>query len=178
MLSYLGYTSSDTSAYTAQYANAFECLFNERQHLIDKGKVIDLPLLFLLRHYLENSLKYNIEYFRKVSGFNDNINLGNEHKLMDLFIAFDKHMDSMIKKYTPDSTIIGQISNYKSILEKLIIEISILDEKSFSFRYSHSSKNTTKNIEKNLTINLSEMGKLYKESKDLLNYSKNVFMSP
>ena len=176
MYSYLEFSSQNTASYAVQYANAFETLFKQRQGLLgNTTKTSDLPMLFLLRHYLEISLKNNIEYFRKFSELSDKLNLNVEHNLMELNNIFIMHILNTSTLWNIDTNLMTQINRYIYNLEKLINLISKVDPKSFSFRYSHSNKNNNKNIPVGLILDLYTIGKLYKDSKDILDYSIDIF---
>ena len=87
--------SHDNFKYAIQYKSAFEILYNS----INTDIVIDsiaLPLMYTLRHYLELILKANIEYFSKFSQSASMVDKNNEHKLIPLKNAFQKHWNIVV----------------------------------------------------------------------------------
>ncbi len=179
MISYIGFTPQRNASYAVQYQEAFEFLFNNRENAKKESKLIDLPLLYLLRHYLELSFKYNIEYFKCYSGKPDYLTKlnGGTHKIDFLYEAFKLHFDESLKKVTVEKDLKTQIDNYFVELKKLVHTLSKLDNDGVSFRYS-DDKNGTENIATEQKIDLiEEVGKPYKNSKDLLDYSINVYCS-
>lgn len=177
MVSYIGFTPQKNASYAVQYQEAFEFMFNNRKNAKKESKLVDLPLLYLLRHYLELSFKYNIEYFKNYSGKNDYLTKLNEgtHKIDCLYVAFKLHFDESLKKVTVEKDLKTQIDNYFIELKKLVDTLSKLDNDGVSFRYS-DDKNGVENIDFEQKIDLiEEIAKPYKNSKDLLDYSINVY---
>lgn len=172
MKSYIGYTPQDNTSYAVQYQETFEFLFNNREKAKVECKLIDLPMLYLLTHYLELSFKYNIEYFKDFSNCEDGLGKLNEtHDLEKLFTAFKSHFDKSINKVTIPHTLKTQIKTYFKELKKLIDKLKEIDEFSISFRYAYA-RNGQRTIPLEETLDLIEdIGKPYKGSKDLLDYS-------
>lgn len=175
MLSYIGYTPKENASYTIQYQEAFEFLFNNRDNAKKESKLIDLPLLYLLRHYLELSFKYNIDYFKDFSEKTDYLVKSKDtHDINCLYLGFKLHFDESFKKLKVDKSIKKQINSYFMNLKKLVDILINLDNDGVSFRYSND-KYGSKNIDLETTLNLIEdIGKPYKNCKDLLDYSTNV----
>lgn len=176
MKSYIGTISTTNTSYALQYQDAFEYLYNNRSKIISEAKLCDIPLIYLLRHYLELSFKYNIEYFKDYSNTNELVsNLYATHDLNKLYPAFKKHFDESISTFiNSDDELKNKIKLYFKNLKKLNDKIIELDNYSVSFRYSHN-KDGSKNFNLNDEIDLiNEIGKPYKEAKELLDYSIDV----
>lgn len=175
MISYIGYTPEKNASYAIQYQETFEFLFNKREDAKKESKSIDLPLFYLLRHYLELSFKYNIEYFKDYSGKNDYLTkLYNTHKVSDLYTAFKIHFEKSFEALSLEIELKEQIKNYFIELDKLVDILSKLDDNGISFRYS-DDRNGIENIDLNYKVNLiEEIAKPYKSCKDLLDYSIDV----
>lgn len=173
MKSYLGYSSNDNGVYANQYMEAFEFLFNNRNSLTGAGRLVDLPLLFLLRHSIEVILKYNIDYFKDYSGSQELVNdLNKTHDIRKLYNAFIIHLNASFTN--AEQSIHEQINTMKGSLDKLIDNIEKLDKDSLSFRYAFDKKNN-KTLNDGVTIDLiKDIWEPYKESKSLLAYSINV----
>ena len=176
MVSYIGFTPQKNASYAVQYQEAFEFMFNNRKNAKKESKLVDLPLLYLLRHYLELSFKYNIEYFKNYSGKSDYLTkLNDTHKIDFLYEAFKLHFDESFKKVTVEKDLRIQINDYFVELRKLVDTLSKLDNDGVSFKYS-DDKNGVENIDSEQKIDLiEEIAKPYKNSKDLLDYSINVY---
>lgn len=156
MVSYIGYTPQKNASYAVQYQEAFEFLFNNRKNAKKESKLIDLPLLYLLRHYIELSFKYNVEYFKDYSEKTDYLTkLKDTHKIDSLYIAFKLHFDESFKKVTIDIELRTQINGYFSELKKLVDILSKLDNDGVSFRYS-DDKNGIENLALEQKIDLIE----------------------
>lgn len=175
MNGYLGYSSGNNETYALQYSVAFEALINSRDSLRAKEGLVDLPMLFLLRHYLELYLKHNIDYFKDYSGSNELVGrLDKTHDLKKLYSAFKTHLSLSFKKLSIDCELHSQINTYQNSLQLLIDKISVLDNESFSFRYAFD-RNGNKYLPVATIVNLiQEIEKPYKNSKPLLEYSINV----
>lgn len=174
-ISYIGYTPEKNASYAVQYQEAFVFLFNNRNNAKAESKNIDLPLLYLLRHYLELSFKYNIEYFKDYSGKKDYLKQLNYHYLDCLFLAFRLHFNESLKRVSCNKELKNEIKTYFIELKKLVDTLSKLDNSGESFRYSDNKKGVI-NINSDVKINLiEEIGKPYENSKNLLDYSINVY---
>lgn len=172
-MSYFGYTPGNNESYAVQYQEAFEFLFNHRNEARNKGKLIDLPLLYLLRHYLELSFKYNIDYFKNYSGSDALISKLNEtHDLEKLYQAFVCHHKKSFDKLDLEKDLKCQIKDYIKNLNKFVDIFIQLDKQGYGFRYSHDKNTNQRNFDLDAKVDLiEEIGKPYKNSKVFLDYS-------
>ncbi|MDD4950572.1 hypothetical protein [Sulfuricurvum sp.] len=131
--SHIGMHSNSDMTYAMQYKEAFDALY-------DSSKPVDtiaLPMMFLMRHYLELILKSNIVYFAKFSESDcmlKKINL--EHKLLLLANAFKEHWKLVAKKHGLNFNDKVYIKNF----DLLIDLVDQIDKYSMSFRYSHDKE--------------------------------------
>ncbi len=169
-MSYVGMHSHDNFEYAIQYKKAFFTLYESGQPI----DTIALPMMFLLRHYLELALKYNIEYFQEFSGLDcKNIDLQKEHKLQPLSNCFCIHFKNIFDKIEIPQK---QILAYFIALDELVNILNRLDKQSMSFRYSHNNKkHTQKHLEWMLQINFDEIKLLLNRLEPLLVNSIDVF---
>lgn len=165
--SHVGIHSGSNVVYAMQYKEAFNTLYHSDKPV----DTIALPMMFLMRHYLELILKYNIKYFNKFSDTNFLIgSLNSVHSLEKLADGFKQHWNSVVKKHEIDVDDAQYISDF----ENLINFLHSLDEFSMSFRYSHN-KNDDKNFEHSETLNIKEVKDSLEKVIPLLDYSINVF---
>lgn len=150
-----------------QYKEAFDTLY-ESSKLVD---TIALPMMFLMRHYLELILKYNIKYFSKFSESEYMLTkIKSEHKLEPLADAFQQHWKLVVKKH-------NQKIDYKEYIKKfqnLIALIHQLDAYSMSFRYPHD-KDNKEHFEWQDTLDIYSIKNMLEEVLPLLNHSTDVF---
>ena len=126
--SFIGMVSDSYSIYACQYKEAFERLY-DFQMSID---TIIMPTMFLMRHYLELILKYNIQYFSKYSDKKDCMKILNqEHNLEKLADCFKTHWNIVVKKYNLEVNDKEYVNNFKELINIIVS----LDKKSMSFRY-------------------------------------------
>lgn len=165
--SFIGMHSNNNVTYAMQYKRAFDSLY-ESSNPID---TISLPMMFLMRHYLELILKYNIKYF---SEFSDSTfmlgKIKSEHKLKPLAEGFQQHWKIVVKKYNIEINDEEYISNFESLIELL----DNIDKYSMSFRYSHT-KDDDKHFEWNDTLDIYSIKILLDKVTPLLDYSSDVF---
>jgi len=160
------YTDPDFS-YTFQYKEALDLLYQSDKPI----DTIALPMMFLMRHYLELMLKYNIKYFSKFSESKSMIKkLNNEHRLEPLANSFQEHWNLVVKKYNLQIDDKEYMKNFKI----LINIINKLDSSSMSFRYAYD-KNENKHFKYDKTIDIYSIKKLLEEVLPLLVYSTDVF---
>lgn len=165
--SHIGMHSTSNLVYAMQYKEAFDALY-ESDKPVD---TIALPMMFLMRHYLELILKYNIMYFDKFSDTNYLTgSLNSIHNLEKLADGFKQHWNSVVTKHN----LSADGSEYFSNFQDLINLIHHLDGFSMSFRYSHD-KNGDKNFEHTKTLNIKEIKGLLEKVVPLLDYSMDVF---
>lgn len=165
--SYIGMHSGSNIVYAMQYKEAFDTLYNSKKAV----DTIALPMMFLMRHYLELILKYNIKYLNEFSDTNFLIgSLNSVHSLEQLADGFKQHWNSVVQKHNIDI----DDSQYILDFENLIDFLHNLDKFSMSFRYSHD-KNDEKNFEHMRTLNIKEIKDSLEKVVPLLNYSINVF---
>jgi len=165
--SHIGMHSKSNITYAMQYKTAFNILY-ESDAPVD---TIALPMMFLMRHYLEVTLKYNIKYFSNFS-YSDSMvsRLPNEHKLEPLANAFREHWGLVVKKYKLKIDDKEYISHFQDLI-KLMNEI---DKYSMSFRYSHD-KDNTKHFKWDEVLDIYTLKKLFDKVTPFLDYSMEVF---
>ncbi len=164
--SHIGMHSNDNFVYATQYEKAFKVLYNSKEAI----DTIALPLLYLLRHYIELSLKANIEYLSEFSGSKAKVK-DTEHILQPLANAFREHWTIVVKKYSIKET---ESKDYFLVLYELVSILEEFDQSSMSFRYSHDT-DTNKHFEWMTTIDISNIVKLYDKARILLNFSIDLF---
>ncbi len=169
-LSYVGMHSHDNFEYAIQYKKAFFTLYESGQPI----DTIALPMMFLLRHYLELALKYNIEFFQEFSSLDcNNIDLQKEHKLYPLSNCFREHLGNVFDKIKIPKE---ETLEYFIALNELVNIVNHLDKQSMSFRYSHNNKtNAQKHLDWRLQINFDEIKLLLDNLQPLLVNSIDVF---
>jgi hypothetical protein len=130
--SLIGQSSDNDFRIALHYEDAAKILYESNAY--QDGIV--LPVLFLIRQYLELILKYNIRKLNKISSCNDLITrLNREHGLVKIHGAFIAHYNSVkaLKNITDTKD-----AKYLSSLKDLVSKISILDSGSQGFRYSEN----------------------------------------
>lgn len=169
-LSYIGMHSHDNFEYAKQYKKAFFTLYESGESI----DTIALPMMFLLRHYLELALKYNIGYFQEFSNLDcESIDLQKEHKLFLLSNCFCEHLKNVFDKVKIHK---DETFEYFIALDELVNILNRLDKQSMSFRYSHhNKKNSQKHLDWMLQINFDEIKLLLDKLQPLLVNSIDVF---
>jgi hypothetical protein len=117
-----------------QYENAIDILVN---HIIERKNRVDLiahPLLYLMRHSIELSLKENIRYLNKYS----HLGLGKikTHSIDDLFDELERHYNKIAEKLGFKGELEEQYEIYAEDLRELINK---LGTDWSSFRYVNST---------------------------------------
>jgi len=167
--SYVGQYSSTNYTYALQYKQAFDTLY-ESSDAVDS---IALPMMFLMRHYLELILKTNIIYFSQYSESNFMVEkINDEHKLKPLANAFQEHWNIVVKKYELKVEYRQYIKDLKNFIE-LVDE---LDKYSMSFRYSHNKKKDSSFVWDD-TLDIANIKKSLEEVLPFLQYSMDIFHS-
>jgi len=159
--------SNDNVTYAMQYKRAFDSLYDSNEPI----DTISLPMMFLMRHYLELILKYNIKFFSEFSGSEFMLSkINSEHKLKPLAEAFQQHWEIVVKKYDIKINDTEYISNFKSLIKLL----DNIDRYSMSFRYSHN-KDDDKHFKWDDTLDIYSIKILLDKVTPLLDYSSSVF---
>ncbi len=131
---YLG-QSLDWWLLNAQYKTALDQLIT----LVENGLPINrvaFPILFMVRHGLELSLKANILRMQDVTTVEKlKLNGGKSHSLDVLYNKFLQNLNQIIRKTKLSPKILEEIENYKDKIEPLKSILHKLDERSYSFRY-------------------------------------------
>jgi len=132
--SHIGMHSNTNHTYALQYKEAFNTLY-ESSKPVD---TIALPMMFLMRHYLELILKENIIYFSKFSESKVMLTkIKSEHKLKPLANAFIVHWNLVVKKYMLKTDGREYLKDFNAFIDL----IEQFDKNSMSFRYSHDKNN-------------------------------------
>lgn len=165
--SHVGMHSNTNDTYATQYKEAFNTLY-ESSKAVD---TIALPMMFLMRHYLELILKSNIMYFSKFSESNSMLkNIKSEHKLKSLANAFQEHWNLVVKKYKLKIDDKKYIESFKTFIELM----DQLDKYSMSFRYSHD-KDDEKHFEWGETLDIYSIKKALDNVLPFVQHSSDVF---
>jgi hypothetical protein len=150
-----------------QYKEAFETLYQSDKPV----DTIALPMMFLMRHYLELILKYNIKYFSEYSDLDFMVSkIKSEHKLKELASGFKQHWNTVVSKYTIEIDDSQYIINFDNFIDLM----DTIDRYSMSFRYSHD-KNNDKHFGHTETLDIYAIKKELDETVPLLDYSSDVF---
>ncbi len=166
----------DDYSLALQYQRAYKIL------LVSDNSIdtIAMPILYLLRHYLELLLKINIQYFSKYSGSNNLLhNLDNTHGLKTLENSFTEHYKLATKHHSLNITR-QDIDISKHALSKLIDKFSSIDSYSQSFRYVYNKKAKSdeeqhRQFEDAIYIDFYELIECLEEGEKILLYSIDIF---
>ncbi len=166
--SHIGMSSNNNFTYATQYLIAYEVLYKSKEPV----DIIALPMLYLMRHYLELALKHNIAYLSEFSGsYNMAGNSGNSsHSLSKLSNAFHDHWVNTKARFNIDV----EDKELVADLKKLIEQFDKLDQFAISFRFSHN-RTQDKNFEWEDTIDIHALNQLFENAKMLLNHTIDVF---
>jgi hypothetical protein len=165
--SHVGMHSNTNDTYAMQYKEAFDTLY-ESSKSVD---TIALPMMFLMRHYLELILKSNIMYFSEFSESKSMLkNIKSEHKLKSLANAFQEHWNLVVKKYKLKIGDKKYIESFKTFIELM----DQLDKYSMSFRYSHD-KDDEKHFEWGETLDIYSIKKSLDNVLPFIQHSSDVF---
>lgn len=165
--SHVGMHSNTNDTYAMQYKEAFDTLY-ESSKSVD---TIALPMMFLMRHYLELILKSNIMYFSEFSESKSMLkNIKSEHKLKSLANAFQEHWNLVVKKYKLKIDDKKYIESFKTFIELM----DQLDKYSMSFRYSHD-KDDEKHFEWGETLDIYSIKKSLDNVLPFIQHSSDVF---
>lgn len=164
---YIGHSHSDMNL-VGQYENAVDILFNQ---IIEKGDRVDLiahPLLYLMRHSIELSLKENLRYLNKYS----KLGLGKikTHSIDDLFIEFERHYNKIAADLKFKDELDEEYEKYAIDLRELIQDLGT-DWSSFRYVYSTSGTKVFNHTE---ILNLYEIKKRYDTSRVFLTHTADV----
>ena len=164
---YVGNSYSDMNL-VGQYENAIDILIN---FIIEKGDRIDLiahPILYLMRHSIELSLKENIRYLDNYS----KLGLGKikTHSINELFNEFEKHYNKIADDLNFKDELADEYIKYTNDLRKLILKLGTDDS---SFRYINSTDGT-KVFNHDITINIYELKKVFDNSRILLTHTADA----
>jgi hypothetical protein len=155
------------NTYSLQYERAFNILYESKA----STDAITLPMMFLLRHHIELSLKVNINYFSKYSQSKYMLsNLNKEHKLKPLAEAFLQHWNIVVIKYKLKDDGKQYIDNFNTFIQ-LFTDI---DESSMSFRYPYN-QDLNKFFKWEKTLDIDTIKKEFDNIKAFLNSAIDVF---
>ena len=158
---FIGQASSNDLRIAIHYKDSAQVLYKSKAY--QDG--ISLPALFLVRQFLELSLKYNIRKLNQVSSSNNLIDkLNKVHDLTRIHSSFIEHYQS-VKRIKNISGL--KDKKYLDALNELINKISILDAGSQGFRYSENTSGQTI-INQYETFNLKEVFDLLEGSSTIL----------
>ena len=166
--SLIGHASSNDLRIALHYEDAARILYESdayQDHIV-------LPSLFLIRQFLELSLKYNIRKLNKVSS--SNFLVGKLNQVHDL----DKIHEAFLEHYKSVKTIQGKgkilDKKYLDSLNEIIKKISLLDSSSQGFRYT---ENTTgeKIIPVDENYNLKDVFDLLEDTSNFLTNLEEEF---
>lgn len=132
---------------------------------------IVLPALFLIRQYLELSLKYNIRKLASLSQSSNLVNeLNNTHDLVKIHNSFTEHYTLVKRIRNIDGR---KEKKFLDALKKLIEKIAFLDDRSLGFRYSEN-KAGQKIIGLDEVFNLKEVFDLLDDSISILIHAEDM----
>ncbi|MEZ9573375.1 hypothetical protein AB4249_08105 [Vibrio sp. 10N.261.55.F4] len=163
--SHIGMSSDCNLSYAWQYQNAYEVLYKSNA----PADTIALPMLYIMRHYLELALKFNIDYFHEYSGSRNMVGKS-VHSLSSLSNAFKEHWKLTKDRYNitvEDCEMLRYFSN-------LVKQLDELDSYAISFRYSHD-RELNKNFQWLDTVDVYKLNELFESATTLLNHSVDVF---
>jgi hypothetical protein len=151
-----------------QYENAINILIN---NIIEEKNRVDLiahPLLYLMRHSIELSLKENIRYLNKYS----HLGLGKikTHSIDDLFKELERHYNKIANKLKFKDELEEQYEIYAKDLRELIDK---LGADWSSFRYVNSTKGN-KVFSHTEILNVYDLKKKFDTSSVFLTHLTNV----
>ncbi|MEN8280094.1 hypothetical protein [Acinetobacter gerneri] len=134
----IGWMNSKASAYEYGYLRAAQILSinYENHHTIDKDSLI-FPIIFLYRQHIELSLKSIIRNLYIKLQVKKHDQLLGKHKLLLLWDKTIELYSEYVNKKKP--TLLFTNQNFKEE-RKIISEFNLIDEDSFSFRYSTDKK--------------------------------------
>ncbi|MCM5509603.1 hypothetical protein [Vibrio sp. SCSIO 43169] len=169
--SHVGMSSSNNFTYAIQYLRAYEVLYKSDEPV----DTIALPMLYVMRHYLELALKYNVAYLSEFSGSTNMAgnsgNSGNSsHSLSKLSNAFHDHWVNTKAKYGINVDDRELVSDFNQLIQKL----EQIDQFAISFRFSHN-REQAKNFEWSDTIDIHALNQLFENAQILLNPTIDVF---
>ena len=162
----------DDYSLALQYQRAYKTL------LISNNSIdtIAMPILYLLRHYLELLLKINIQYFSKYSGSKNLLHkLGNTHGLKTLENSFIEHYKLATELHSLNITR-QDIDISKHALSQLIDKLNSIDSYSQSFRYVYNKgEEQHRQFEDAIYIDFYELIECLEEGEKILLYSIDIF---
>lgn len=166
--SLIGLASNNDLRIALNYQDAAEILYKSNAY--QDG--ITLPFLFLIRQFLELSLKYNIRKLNEASSINFLIGkLNKVHDLNEIHEAFLQHYGS-VKNLRGKENVLDQ--KYLSALNSLIEKISLLDSNSQGFRYTENT-DKVKIIAQEETYNLKDVFDLLEDVSNFLAHVEDEF---
>ena len=160
--------------YFGEYAWIVDLIFKNAQ--AREVTVIARPQLFLIRHTLELGYKANIIELEKVSGLTSSLKFHGKpaHSLKNLHTDFENHFLAIAKKFDfPKQT----LDEYKKLNKKATALKDLLDkfdQCSYAFRYPVDTDGMTPLFDKNSTLNISEVRKMYDSTLVVLKYTTDV----
>ncbi len=166
--SFIGQASSNDLRIALHYEDAAKILYKSDAY--QDGIV--LPILFMIRQFLELGLKYNIKKLNEISSSNNLMGkLTKVHDLNKIHEAFLEHYRS-VKSIKGMEDILDE--KYLDSLNELVEKISLLDSGSQGFRYT---ENTTgeKIIPEEESYNLKDVFDLLENTSNFLADLENEF---
>ncbi len=160
----------DDYSLARQYQNAYKVLLSSTLAI----DTIAMPILYLIRHYLELLLKINIEYFSNYSNSNCYLTKSTDtHELKKLNEAFFHHYNRAVENIVLNISD-EEIDNVKNALSNIIDRLDDIDKSSQSFRYVYDKKKK-RQFEKSQYIDFHELIALLEEGEKILLYSIDIF---
>ena len=165
---------TEWSRYFGEYAWVVDLVFKNAQ--AREVTVISRPQLFLIRHTLELGYKANIIELEKVSGLTTSLKFHSKqaHSLKSLHTDFERHFLEIATKFDLPKQILAE---YKELDKKATALKDLLhkfDQGSYAFRYPVATDGMTPHFDKNSTLNMSEVRKMYDSALVVLKYTTDV----
>lgn len=166
---YVGHFNSDLNL-VGQYENAVDILINT---IVESNRRVDMiahPLLYLMRHSVELSLKENIKYLQTYSYLSVGKKIMKSHSLGDLFSEFERHYN----KIGIDLNFKEELSEgYEKYAKDLRSLIENLGNDWSSFRYVRSTSDE-KIFSHNDILNVYDLKEKYDNSRVLLTHTADA----
>jgi len=164
---FIGQASHNDLRIAINYKDSAQVLYDSKAY--QDG--ISLPALFLVRQFLELSLKYNIRKLNEVSSSSNLMNeLSNTHDLTKIHNSFIEHYTS-VKRIKNISGL--KEKKYLDALKDLINIISLLDSGSQGFRYTENTAGQ-KIIDQGEVFNLKDVFDLLNDSSNILVHTEDI----
>lgn len=161
-------------AYLAFYETAVRRLFEVLETGQEPPDLLAMPILALMRHSMQLGYKYSLWELHKMMGERFDTATFGHHRLAELHTALCDYFKRTVEHYQLPDSVADNFDEHRAKTEVSMQKFATLDMLSFSFRYPMEKRTGNPSFAPGTTVDLREMGRLYRDAMVLLRHTADV----